>query len=258
MTSKSGRMFVEPSAWTQRWAQMAMADGLGALVFEALGCLGTRWDHWDYQTGLLLIAGGIALAVLAILSGLLALIKARGTTLSRFGTWIGLACAVLLLGFDGYWANSAKKSPPIHDVTTNLADPPPFRMLKMRGDNLVGVGSADEWRAFHAGAYSHLAPLYLRAPPKEALQVAEKIVRARGWAVASVTDDMIEATAVAEPMGTKEDIALRFTLSPDGKITQVDMRSVSREGVSDWGSNGKRIESFMNELRTSKPTSKPK
>ena len=56
-----------------------------------------------------------------------------------------------------------------------------------------------------------------------------------------------EATAVTRWFGFEDDVAIRLT--EQGQSTQVDVRSASRLGASDVGTNALRIETFLNALR---------
>jgi uncharacterized protein (DUF1499 family) len=76
------------------------------------------------------------------------------------------------------------------------------------------------------------------------------IVEKRGWRVLdSVSprggerDGRIEAVALTPVMGFREDVVIRVRTSDKG--VRIDMRSASRYGEHDFGSNAARIESFM-------------
>jgi uncharacterized protein (DUF1499 family) len=140
--------------------------------------------------------------------------------------------------------------PAIHDITTNLANPPAFRTLTLRPDNLAGVGTVAEWQRIHAAAYGDIQPLTIAAPPAEVLAKAEQLARERGWTIASVdrATGQIEATDSVSYIRFYDDIAIRVTPGTDGTSSIVDMRSVSRIGVSDLGVNARRIRSFLADL----------
>ena len=57
------------------------------------------------------------------------------------------------------------------------------------------------------------------------------------------SNGIIEATETTTIWGFKDDLVVRITES-DGK-TAVDLRSVSRIGMSDLGANARRIEKFL-------------
>ena len=78
---------------------------------------------------------------------------------------------------------------------------------------------------------------------------AEALVRARGWAVALVTPDRIEATETASPFAFKDDVIITVAAGADGKGSVVNIRSVSRLGVSDLGVNAARVRALMADLK---------
>jgi uncharacterized protein (DUF1499 family) len=56
-------------------------------------------------------------------------------------------------------------------------------------------------------------------------------------------DGRIEAVAQSLIMGIREDISIRVRATPNG--VRIDMRSASRYGSRDLGSNARRIERFL-------------
>jgi uncharacterized protein (DUF1499 family) len=74
-------------------------------------------------------------------------------------------------------------------------------------------------------------------------------VRARGWEVvaADAAGRRVEATDQTYFFGFKDDVAIRVSAIPDGS-SRVDVRSVSRVGRSDIGTNAKRIRAFLADL----------
>jgi Protein of unknown function (DUF1499) len=136
--------------------------------------------------------------------------------------------------------------PAIHDITTDLANPPAFTKLTLGADNLRGVETPAKWRELHAGAYSGLGSLQLSKPSADVLAAAERLAKERGWEIALVDPvaGQIEATASVSMIGFKDDVIIRIKRNADNTRTIVDMRSVSRVGISDLGVNAKRIAEF--------------
>ncbi len=244
---------VQPSGWTTRWAQLSAGDGIGSVMLALLGSFGSGRGLWGYETGFMLVGVGLLLAAIAVLASLIAFAKARGTTLPKGGIWFGLMCAIGLLAVAGYWAKRASDYPAIHDVTTNLAAPPAFSKLVLRSDNLVGPGSEQRWRELHAAAYSNIGSLFIKAPQATVMQRVKTIVNARGWDVVLSTNERVEATVTATPFQFKYDVVITVAATEGGKVSQVDMRSVSRVGISDFGVNADRIRSFLADLSHSHP-----
>ena len=58
----------------------------------------------------------------------------------------------------------------------------------------------------------------------------------------------LEATARTRWFGFRDDVVVR--VRPDGAGSRVDVRSVSRVGRSDLGTNARRIRGFMDALRS--------
>ncbi len=66
-----------------------------------------------------------------------------------------------------------------------------------------------------------------------------------GWEIIAVHEPVgkIEATAQTFWFGFKDDIIVR--IQPDSTGSLVDVRSVSRVGVSDLGANARRIRKYL-------------
>ena len=75
-------------------------------------------------------------------------------------------------------------------------------------------------------------------------------MKARGWTV--VTDDVqsgsIEATVSSFWFDFKDDVMIR--VMPEGEGSRLDVRSISRVGLSDLGANSKRVSDLLNEIQT--------
>lgn len=78
--------------------------------------------------------------------------------------------------------------------------------------------------------------------------VLEKLKQDGYWIVgANHAQGRIEATWISPWFGFKDDVAFRILENEDGQ-TEIDMRSVSRVGLSDLGANARRVGTFMYEL----------
>jgi hypothetical protein len=84
---------------------------------------------------------------------------AAARPLALAGMTLGGGLALWLLSF----AYTARTVPAIHDISTDLADPPQFRMLEVRADNLdqipgenepemKGMNPQQRWAALHQKA----------------------------------------------------------------------------------------------------------
>jgi uncharacterized protein (DUF1499 family) len=225
---------------------------LGALAL-GLALLGGRGDWWDFRTGFALfraaLYGGLA-AFVVTLSGLVLALLARAgraallalATLAALGAVAALPVSHLL---------AAGRVPPIHDLSTDLEDPPRFVAVLARRSGAPnpaehgGPALAAQQRA----GYPDLGPLRLAAPPDRVLARAEEVARGLGWEIvaAAPAEGRLEATDRTRWLGFRDDVVVR--VRPDGADTRVDVRSVSRVGVSDLGTNARRIRTFLAALR---------
>ena len=169
---------------------------------------------------------------------------------------LGLVFAVYL----GNFALVASSVPAIHDITTDLADPPAFKQLPLRADDFADIPETkrpgwaalspyDRWKAIHADAYPDLRPVTLPMPPAQAMTKVEAVAKASGWRIAVVDarNGRLEATATTRFFKFKDDVVVRVRAAPGGSV--VDMRSVSRVGLSDLGTNAERIREFLKDLQ---------
>lgn len=234
---------LRPLAW------LVLLLAVGAALAGAAAGLGHRWGLWDFRTGfdilrsaaffgLALAAGGVAFLVLALV-------------LRRWRSALVLALAVALAGVTVAvpWLHrqEARRLPPIHDITTDTTNPPRFiDVLPLRRDapNAAEYGG-ERIAAYQMGAYDDIGPITYRLPPREVFPRVRDVVRELGWTViAAVPEEgRIEATDRTFWFGFVDDIVIR--IRPDEAGSRVDIRSVSRVGVSDLGTNARRIRAFL-------------
>lgn len=137
--------------------------------------------------------------------------------------------------------------PRIHDITTDTVEPPQFvALLARRGlrasppeyDGLIAT--AEQRRA-----YPDIQPLVLSVPASQAFDAAVAAARTMGWEI--VASDRaagrIEAIATTRLLRFKDDVVVRLREEPAG--VRVDVRSKSRVGVGDLGTNARRIRRFL-------------
>ena len=160
---------------------------------------------------------------------------------------IGLAIIAVPL----QWMRTAQRVPPIHDITTDTEDPPPFvKVLERRKDaaNPAEYGGPEVAAQQKAG-YPDLGPLILDLPPDQAFQHALVAAAEMGWEIidANLVEERIEATDTTFWFGFKDDIVIR--VMPGSRGSRIDVRSLSRVGKSDVGANAKRIQAYLKRLK---------
>ncbi len=239
------------SVWGPRLTHWSIRLTGAALIVAGAGLTAARYDLIPKLAGFSGLLGGGLIALVALLAGIAALITGRGGAAGGRGKLLAaLAVSLVYVGFIASRPLAAGDIPAIHDVTTDLANPPQFEVLSLRADNLAGVGTAENWKKLHAGSYGDLAPVVLAKPVAEATAQVTALATARGWAIAKSDPvrGQVEATASVSFIRFHDDVVIRIASTADGQGSQVDMRSVSRVGISDFGVNAKRVRAFLKDL----------
>lgn len=223
--------------------------GIVAVVLAVSGAYGAGAGLWPFPIGLLMVAAAFLAGVIAGLAGFFAAI--RNPQASGFGRRIaiGLLLSGVVLIAIGPWIYRGVHFPPIHDVTTDLANPPGFNVIPPRKDNLAGVQTLERWRTLHRAAYADIAPIKIEMTPDKVIGLANTLAAERGWVISPSAAGRIEATATGSPFRFKDDIVVVATANIDGRSSTVNMRSVSRVGVSDFGINAERVREFLRALK---------
>jgi len=140
--------------------------------------------------------------------------------------------------------------PPIHDISTDLEHPPQFvAVLPLRaGAPNPAVYGGPEVAAAQREGYPDLHSLVVHLAPGAAFARALASARAMGWTMVAADSaaGRIEATATTRWFGFKDDVVIR--VEPDPAGSRVDVRSVSRVGQSDVGTNARRIRTYLARL----------
>lgn len=240
------------SKWTNRLSRVSLVLALAALAIAFTGLTLARYDLVPKLAGFSALLGGGAVALGGLITGLIALgLNWKHGPASRRGALVGFILSLAFVAFLGSRPLAAGGAPALHDITTDLANPPQFRVLAVRSDNLAGVGTLENWRVMHARAYRDLKPVRISRPVAVVTEDAVRIAKDMGWAIAVSEPEAghVEATASISYIRFQDDVVIRVTPSADGKDSIVDMRSVSRIGVGDLGVNARRIRSFLAALK---------
>ncbi|UCE86597.1 MAG: DUF1499 domain-containing protein [Deltaproteobacteria bacterium] len=237
-------------------ATLAAIIGVLAIAAVALGVLGIQVGAFSPFAGFRIFGLGLVPGtLLALVFGGVGLFQTRAGTgrAGRGRAWLGTAIGAAQLAFlVGFGAQNAGV-PTIHDITTDLDDPPAFSdaLREQRRDhNGVdypdgGAGVPEAQRA----AYPDLAPIELEVAPEIAFERARRSVEALGWTLTRVDPDggRLEAYDVTRIFGFVDDVVIR--VRPRGSGSVVDVRSSSRVGRGDIGANAARIRRFRDTLR---------
>lgn len=233
------------------YRRIAFAVSLLALLLMLAGGPGYRFGLWDLGFGLLGILRyalylGAAGAVLAVIGLLVPKIRQQGVGLLIVALVLGVAVALVPVGV----RQTASSKPFIHDITTDLDDPPEFvAIAPLRADapNPAAYGG-DEVAEQQRQGYPDLGPARYDTSMAEVFNAALETVDSMGWerVAAERGAGRIEATDTTFWYGFEDDVVVR--IQRDSGRTRVDVRSKSRVGGSDLGKNAQRIEAFLAEL----------
>jgi len=232
------------------------------------------WHTWLYKTQLFLFV----LIVVCVLGNKFGLLPFR---LSFFGFGVSLLM-IICLGFGGLiaigmslfmgasqWRRSGVIAlllgllpplviilivgpanfgkPPIHDISTDLDNPPVFVVARsQRGPEENSLDHPGESLAqVQRNAYPHIKTLETSLAPAAAFERALAVTEDLGWELLSSDPSAgrIEAVDQTTFFGFKDDVVIRVSGSGQGSL--VDVRSVSRVGQGDLGANAARIEKFQ-------------
>ena len=259
------------------WVRVALILALLLPVYFLVAALGAKFGllDWRIALGVMVLRLGVlvvpAVLVIAAVGLILALaVKPRRGWRSALAA---LVIPTLILGFAITVAAGAKSVPPIHDISTDINDPPQFsaRILAVRaavpGGNAVEpmnapMASLAQYRAIPAladktvgglgqAANPDLKTVILHQPPGPALDLAARVAAAQGWKVSPPDRAAGTIEAVAESLwfGFKDDIVIRVRPGPETGESQLDVRSASRVGLSDLGANAKRVRAYLVAVR---------
>lgn len=226
-----------------------------AVALIILAALGHRLAVIDFRLALLVIVAGAVMSLLAVISSLLSIIKLLRKTKKNnlTPTLVGLILGLIITTPVVIAIQTGLTVPAIHDITTDLQDPPKFNAvlaLRTSAHNTLERENPTNLAELQQAGYPNLTSILINQQPDQVFTAAHKLVKARGWDIvaASAAEGLIEATASTLIMGFKDDIVIRIRSNKTNKVV-VDMRSVSRVGESDLGANAARIEAFLTDLK---------
>jgi uncharacterized protein (DUF1499 family) len=228
-----------------------VVSALGVLVLGAAGPI--------YRTGLLSLqsafqllrwAAYIGLAGVAIALAVGAFAYFRQGRKVQILAGLGFVLGLVAFAIPFQLQRTARSVPPIHDITTDLENPPAFQaVVALRADAENSLDRSPELTRQQRDGYPDLAPVTVPGSLDQTFDKALATAQTEGWQIvtADKSTGRIEATDTTRWFGFKDDIVVRLT--PWGTGTRVDLRSVSRIGRSDIGTNARRIRRYLEKLQ---------
>lgn len=224
-----------------------------AFLAAVIATLGYRFGFLHFRLSLLVFVVAMLVCTLVFLAGVFKLAVCIYKK-QRFPIELVpllLACA-LVPGLTINNIGAGVLSPVmIHDITTDLDNPPEYVFIQpddgYRINPLIYPGG--EVSDIQRNAYPDIKTFVSPVPARRVYQKAVFVGSLLGWEI--IAKDLAgfryEAVTKTPLFGFVDDIAVRITPLADGR-TAVDVRSMSRVGVTDLGTNAKRIRGFLQEL----------
>ena len=247
------RLYVEVRSsklaiWSRRLAIFAIPVALLTVLLHRTGVV-------EYRAAIILLGAVLLLSLCALAFSFAALVVIWNDGLKGLGSALmGLALSAALISYPAFELFRGIAEPAISDVSTDVIDPPRFHsiaVLRPRNANSPdhpGFITSELQRKY----YPSLRSFEFDSEPGELYAAILMLVQRNGWrlidniAPAPGRDGRIEATVMTAIMGFREDISIR--LRSVGTIVRVDMRSASRFGQRDFGTNARRINGFLKQL----------
>lgn len=256
-SGRLGSLRRDPKGW------LVLLLGLGAPLAFFLAAGGSGVGLWGWKEGLAALPWTALIALFTLMLGIILVVldrrKGRKTRWPLLGT--GMLATIAFLGFLIPYGMAITTLPAIHDITTDLADPPQFTALTLRADNWDNIPGADDgdmrgmnprqrWATVHQDAYPDIRSVRIDQPVAVVIEKAKRLAEDRGWKIVNVDPAAghLEATDTISLFRFKDDIVIRARASENGASSIIDMRSVSRVGVHDLGANAKRVRQFLSDL----------
>jgi uncharacterized protein (DUF1499 family) len=254
-----------PAEPTSRLAIWARRMALFSLTAVCLSVVIVRSGLVEIGPAVVTFVGALAPAVIALLLAVAAFVVIWREGLRGLGAALGaMVISAAVLAYPSYLSYRAYKLPWIYDITTDPIDPPRYEALarlRPRDANPIayaGLYAAEQQRA----AYPEIEPLDEDATPEASYNAALAVITKRKWIVidrrpplASRREGHIEAVARTLIMGFRDDVVVRVRGGEDG--SRIDVRSSSRYGSFDFGSNAARVRKLIDDIDDAVGDQKP-
>lgn len=242
---------------TSRLALWARRCALFSLIATVLVIVIVRAGLIELDPSVSAVTAALGLAGVAIVLALAALVVIWREGIEGLGpSLLAIVIGAGLLAYPAYLGAKYFRTPALTDVTTDIGDPPRFdQVARLRPRGTVDYGGAPVATRQRA-AYPDIETLQVTASAQMAFEAARTVVGKRSWRVvldrapqAGRRDGQIEAIARTPILGFREDVVVRVRGSNEG--ARIDVRSASRYGSHDLGSNAARVRSLLEDIEDS-------
>jgi len=229
-----------------KMALLGLVLAIAAMVNIAISVVGYRLGWWRHPQAFSLFGWATYAAIAALIASAYGLFKTRpqGQQRGFLLVIMSIILSVPIISVTVMFEYNTKAYPRINDISTDTLDPPSFwdvaEPMEYPGESVAELQQA---------AYPDLKSLLLPVSPGQVFKHALAIITDKGWeVVAKVPEEgRIEAVVTSLLYGFKDEVVVRIT-SSNGE-TIVDVRSRSRIGRIDRGTNAKRIRNYLKILK---------
>ncbi len=245
--------------FTSRLAVWSRRIGLFAILIAGFGVYLGRGGGIQLIQALALVGSALFLSAITIVCATGAFITIWRTGAGGLkSAYIGVLASILVLAYPVYLAVVALALPVLNDVTSNFADPPQFGPTRALADRLNDYRPPAYNPALVAAqrqAYPDIQPIIVELSLEESYALVLEAIKPMRWVLVESqppkprqSEVRIEAIEYSLLMKLPEDIVIR--LRAVGQETHIDMRSVSRLGRHDFGSNAARLRKLTESIAT--------
>ncbi len=221
---------------------IAIVVAVVAMLGLKLGVLPFSLAFPGFALALLIV---VALGLFGLLALLWGLIKSNAS--SRGTATKMMIIGLLPLAVIAVMVGPGLSAPPIHDITTDINDPPEFvaaTAARAEGENSTAY-EGETIAAQQRAAFPELKSIQTSLGQQAAFDRSLEVVNDLGWTLLEkdLVDGRIEAYEETAMFGFIDDVVIRVRGSENGSV--VDLRSNSRVGQGDLGANAARIQRFI-------------
>jgi uncharacterized protein (DUF1499 family) len=240
---------VHEGLWARRMALFFVQLIILTVLLHRFGSLAT-------PAAMNLLAVSIGGLVLAIIVAIIGLVRIWfGGQIGAGQACAGIAIALIGLALPIYYLSLFFMLPRLNDVETTPRAPMQFSQLAaLRPADANRIVEPDLAAAeLQEKAYPDLRPMELERSVTETFDIAHEAVKRLGWTIAlneppGEQPGRIEATDRTMLMGYTDDVLIR--VNGDDTHAFIDVRSVSRYGIHDFGANAERIRTLFAEVKS--------
>ena len=238
-------------------AQWARTLSSFALVLACTAAVGHRYAMVETLAFFWVLALVAAIAVLSLLCAMIGFRRlwTHGDKAGKASFAATLVSCLVLAPFAvaGYLAYT---TPQLHDVSTDLVEPPPLRRAALERTaqmNAITPYSA-EMVAVQREAYPDVTGRRFDASMERVVAAVEAVIASHGWRARTPwptefdagAETVVEFDAPSYILRLPADASLR--LADEDESVFIDLRLNSRYGRYDLGENARRIRRFMNDV----------